>query len=78
MAEHVVVCMMTSQIVAPHFPHDVLVSQIEVAGLPKPTLIRLSKIVTLDSQLIVKKLGRLHAKDQSRVKAQFSALFNEL
>jgi len=56
MSEHAIVCMMTSQVKVPHFPYDILFSDYKEAGLPKPTLIRLSKIVTVDSQIIIKKL----------------------
>lgn len=75
MREHVILAMMTSRIQPPNFPHDIILNDFEEAGLPKPTLVRLSKIVTLDSHLVLKKLGKLTKRDQVALKARFKALF---
>ena len=72
--EHLVLAMMTSQ-TGSSFPHDVAVNHLTVAGLPKPTLIRLSKVVTLDAGIVVKTLGRLHIQDRQVVKNEFTKLF---
>jgi len=76
--EHVILAMMTSQVSGPKFPHDVEIEHLSPAGLPKPTLVRLGKVVTLDSQLIVKSLGSLHARDRERIRAEFRRLFGSL
>jgi mRNA interferase MazF len=76
--EHVVLAMMTSQTTGPHFPHDVEIEHLSSAGLPKPTLVRLAKLVTLDSRLIVKRLGSIHARDRQRIRAEFVRLFKAL
>ncbi len=70
--------MMTSQISGPRFPHNVDVDHLSQAGLPKPTLVRLGKLVTLDSQLIVKTLGALHARDRDKIRAEFGRLFKSI
>jgi mRNA interferase MazF len=76
--QHVVLAMMTSQVSSPRFPFDVELNHIATAGLPKPTLVRLGKLVTLDSTLIVKSLGMLHSHDRGRVRAEFGRLFRSL
>jgi len=76
--EHVVLAMMTSQVSRPKFPHDVDVDHLSPAGLPKPTLVRLGKLVALDSQLIVKTLGILHARDRDKIRAEFGRMFKAL
>jgi len=68
--------MMTSQITPPLFPYDVILRDYEKAALPKPTLVRLSKVVTLDAKLITKKLGKLSEYDRETVKREFSKLFD--
>lgn len=75
--EHVVVCMMTSQVDGLAFPFDCTVKNIAKAGLPKPTIVRVSKLVTLDSTLIRKRLGSLATEDAETVKEQLDALFSQ-
>ena len=78
MSEHLVVCMMTSQIEKPWFPYDIKIEDLEHANLPKPTLIRLGKIVTIDSKLVLKKLGSLHTSDKKNVKKNLKKLFEPI
>jgi mRNA interferase MazF len=78
LSEHVVLAMMTSQLSGIRFPFDVELSHATAAGLPKPTLVRLGKIVTLESKLIVKSLGRLHVRDCGLVRAEFGRMFKSL
>lgn len=73
--EHVVVCMMTSQTNGLAFPFDCAVVNTAKAGLPKPTIVRVSKLVTIDSTLIRKRLGSLATEDAEAVKEQLDALF---
>jgi mRNA interferase MazF len=61
------VAMMTSRTDGPHFPHDVTLHDWMGAGLPKPTLARVSKLVTIERTLVRKTIGTLHAKDRKRV-----------
>lgn len=65
---HVLVAMMTSQLEGVGFPHDLQVNDWKAAGLPKPTLVRISKVVTLEEGLIHKKIGRLSAPDCRKVR----------
>ncbi len=78
LGEHVIVAMMTSQVSPPLFPHDVRLRDFAQAKLPKPTLVRLSKVVTLDASLIVKRLGRLAEYDSKVVRKEFTAMFERL
>ena len=45
------------------------------AGLPKLTLVRLAKVVTLDRKLAKRKLGRLLKTDQQSIMTKFKELF---
>lgn len=49
------------------WPSDIIIQDLEVAGLPVPSLIRF-KIFTLDHRLIIDKLGSLSKRDSSLVK----------
>jgi mRNA interferase MazF len=73
--EHVIVAMMTSHISGLGFPHDVSLVDWQKAGLPKPTLVRLTKVVTLDRTIVKRKLGRLLRADQQTIMARFKDLF---
>ncbi len=42
---------------------DIDVSDLKVSGLPAPSLVRPSKIATADAARIVRRIGRLPAKD---------------
>lgn len=75
LSEFLVLAMMTSQVKVPRFPFDVELKSYKSAGLPKATLVRLSKIVTLESGLVVKKIGSLSAIDQEALKKEFGKLF---
>lgn len=45
------------------------------AGLPKPSLIKIGKIVTLDQTLIKKRLGHIPAKGVKRITNALFAIF---
>ena len=73
--EHVIVAMMTSHLSGLGFPHDVRLVEWQKAGLPKPTLVRLAKVVTPDRTPVKRKLGRLLKADQQTIVAKFKELF---
>ena len=50
-------------------------SDLKAAGLPKASLVKLGKIVTLDQRLIRKRLGTLPPKTVERLLAQFRHIF---
>ena len=76
--EHCIVSMMTSNLSGLQFPGDVALKLWREISLPKPTMVRLSKLVTLDSQLIIKKIARLKKSDQQAVSSGLKALFREI
>lgn len=75
LANLLIVAMMTSQVDGRTFPHDVTVTDWQQAGLPKPTLIRLCKTVTIETKLVRRQLGTLTARDRQTAKASFRKLF---
>ena len=70
--ENCVLAMITSA-KNPDWPLDAPIGSIKEAGLPAPSKVRM-KIFTLDSRLIVKKIGGLSAKDQKTIKESLRKL----
>lgn len=75
---HHVVAMITSKLDNLKFPHDLTIEDLKSAGLPSPSVIRISKIVTIDSSIVIKKLGRLAKAEQAGLVKEFRKLFKEL
>ena len=75
---HYLVAMVTSQTDALKFPEDVRLGQWQEAGLPKISLVRLGKLVTLDGSLLIKRLGRLSTTDQTAIKRMFKRHYGHL
>jgi mRNA interferase MazF len=76
--EHYVVAMITSQLTGFAFPGDTHLTKWHEAGLPKPSLVRLAKIVTIEKPLIRKELGSLHAADRKAIREEFKHVFKLL
>lgn len=57
--------------------HDYLLSPEEqrAAGLPKPSLVKIGKVLTLEETLVRKKLGALPAESIRRLLRQFQDFF---
>lgn len=72
--QNCVLAMITS-VKNPDWPLDAKIGRIKKAGLPAPSKVRM-KLFTLDSRLIIKKIGSLAAKDQVAVKASIKKLMN--
>jgi mRNA interferase MazF len=70
--ENCVLAMITSSKNSP-WPLDTNIGSIRKAGLPAPSIVRM-KLFTLDSRLIIKKIGGLSAKDQEAVKNNLKKL----
>jgi len=71
--EAIVMAMITSALHTP-WPLDVKIKDLEIAGLPVPSLIRM-KLFTLDHRLIIRKAGSLGAKDQASFSKNLKLLF---
>jgi mRNA interferase MazF len=52
---------------------DTLISDLNLAGLPAPSIVRM-KLFTLDNSLIISKLGRLSERDQHKFEDNFKRL----
>lgn len=76
--EQSVVAMMTSHLRGLSFHSDVILQEWERAGLPKPTLVRLAKVVTIDGSLIRRKIGKLQDADQKAIQKSFRELYSPL
>ncbi len=70
--ENCVLAMITS-LNNPDWPLDTPIGSVKKAGLPAPSKVRM-KLFTLDSRLIIKKIGGLSAKDQKAVKDNLQKL----
>ena len=68
-----VMAMITSALHTP-WPLDVKIKDLDAAGLPVPSLIRM-KLFTLDYRLVIRKAGTLSAKDQVSFSKNLKLLF---
>ncbi len=64
-AGHSVMAMITSA-ANPPWPHDVSVTDLQAAGLPAPSVVRM-KLFTLDHRFIISQCGVLSEKDRKAV-----------
>lgn len=53
---------------------DVLISDLKLAGLPAPSIVRPSKIATFEEAAFVRRIGTLPTKDGELVAAQLSKI----
>ena len=70
--------MVTSQLSGLAFPGDTVLAKWSEAGLPKPSLVRLAKVVTVDRSLVRKKIGTVQQADRKVIRRQFRQVFSEL
>lgn len=56
------------------WPLDIDIQDLDSAGLPAPSMIRM-KLFTLDENLVIRKAGELAQADQKNVKEALSPLF---
>lgn len=71
-ANHSVMAMITSADNAP-WPLDAPLANLAAAGLPSPSVVRM-KLFTLDHRFVIRKSGRLAARDASAVETALAAL----
>lgn len=71
------VAMITSQIDALKLEGDVLLADWKAAGLLHPSLLRLAKIATIDTELIDKRVGRLTSPDTRAARIAFQGVFSD-
>jgi len=70
----IILVRVTSQIRNSEF--DIEVTDWQSAGLKLPSIIRIHKIATMESNMIVKSLGNLSTDDSSKLKQVLAKLFS--
>jgi mRNA interferase MazF len=76
--EHYVVAMVTGHLDGVAFSGDTRFTKWREAGLAKPSIARLAKIVTVERGLIRKKLGTVQASDRQAIRREFRKVLSEL
>ena len=71
------VAMITSQIEALTLQGDVFLADWKAAGLLHPSLLRLAKIATIDTELIDKRVGGLSSSDSRAARLAFQRVFSD-
>jgi mRNA interferase MazF len=74
--DDILVTAITSQI-PPNLAADefmIPASELILCGLPKPSIVRLGKMVTLDKRLVIKRIGALPSITMSQVMARLKQL----
>ncbi len=74
-AGHSVMAMITSAMHQP-WPLDVVLGDLEAAGLPTPSRVRM-KLFTLDHRLVHRQIGKLGAQDQKALEKNLKTLFGQ-
>ena len=69
------IAMITSKIDGLKLPGDYKLNHWEKAGLLHPSVVRLSKIATIDSGLVMKSLGHLQSQDIKGIRQGFQKHF---
>lgn len=69
------VCAMVTSASHSRWPLDVVLTDLETAGLPAPSLARM-KLFTVDDRLVVRRLGQLSARDREVVAASLARLLS--
>lgn len=67
--------MITSQVEALRLEGDVLLDQWKAAGLLHPSLLRLAKIATVETELVEKVIGKLAGRDHAAARDAFPRVF---
>lgn len=73
-----IIAMVTSKLDTVKLKGDVQVKLWKETGLLHPSLVRLSKLATLESEIIEKKMGHFHKEDLAAIKLNFRKIFKEL
>jgi mRNA interferase MazF len=61
----------------PRWAEDIDVTDLKLAGLPAPSLLRPAKIATVDSSRILRRIGRLSQRDARALAAGLLALIGK-
>jgi len=55
---------------------DISIKDIDLAGLPKPTVARISRVFTLKQSLVIKKLGIIEKEEYGDIISRLIKLLN--
>jgi mRNA interferase MazF len=72
----ITVAMISSQLDGARLVGDVLLADWAEANLLHPSLLRLSKVATLDRSLLLSKLGRISKRDLTAAKKEFKKVYS--
>lgn len=72
----ILVAMITSNIEQTKIMGDILINDWQECGLLHPSLLRLSKLCTIESNIIVKKLGNLPTYNKKKVESELKHIFS--
>ncbi len=67
--------MVTSRLDGIAFAQDHLLADYAAAGLPKPSLVRVAKLVTIEQSVVLKRLGALSERDRASIRSNVQKLF---
>lgn len=70
-----IVAMITSQIDSENIAGDILVKDWSKCGLLYPSKLRLAKLVSIESKLVLKKLGAMNTAEMKLIRKQLEQLF---
>lgn len=73
-----IVAMITSKLDVIKLKGDVKLKSWQEVGLLHPSIVRLSKIATLEAEVIEKKIGAIANEDLKKVQDNFKSIFKEL
>ena len=70
------ICMMLTSALSIDPKVDISIKDIDLAGLPKPTVARLSRLFTLKQSLVIKKLGIIEKEEFGDIARRLIKLLN--
>ena len=70
------ICMMLTSALSIDHKVDVSIKDIDLAGLPKPTVARISRLFTLKQSLVIKKLGIIEKDEYGIILGRLINLLN--
>jgi len=70
------ICMMLTSALSIDHKVDISIKDIDLAGLPKPTVARISRLFTLKQSLVIKKLGIIENEEYGDIVSRLIKLLN--
>jgi len=70
------ICMMLTSALSIDHKVDISIKDIDLAGLPKPTVARISRVFTLKQSLVIKRLGIIEKEEYKDIISRLIKLLN--